>query len=101
MKKLLALAIFSLFFVGFFTESALMTVQANGEYLELKKYSSHYHYGNGTSRFSQRAGDKNVWDGENYQYFIWNDIEKSVKFADTELLFYDWYTEVKINDIYS
>jgi hypothetical protein len=67
------------------------------EYLELKEFSEHYHYGNGTIGFSSSLGDQNVWDGENWQYYIWDEYEKSVRYADNKLYFYDWYERLEVN----
>jgi hypothetical protein len=65
------------------------------EYLELKEFSEHYHYGNGTIGFSSRLGDQNTWDGDSYEYYVWNDIEKSIQYANSKIFFYDWYARVE------
>ena len=71
--------------------------QQEEEYLELKQFSEHFHHEDGTITFSSQLGEQNTWDGSSYQYYIWNDIEKSVQYANSKLFFYDWYARVEQN----
>jgi len=63
-------------------------------YLELKEFSEHFHHEDGTITFSSRLGDQNTWDGSSYQYYVWDDIEKKVQFAQSKLYFFDWYAKL-------
>ena len=98
MKKWVIVGLWCIIFLWIHYPQTIDSSQAvpmqDEEFLELKEFSEHYHFPNGTSQFRAKLGEQNTWDGNNYQYYIWNDLKKSVQFANSKLYFFDWYTRV-------
>jgi hypothetical protein len=48
--------------------------------------------GDGTYTFTGRIGETNIWNGESYVPYIWNEAIREVAYAGYTMTFYDWYT---------
>jgi hypothetical protein len=71
-------------------DTPLTRIQVAEDYYS--KYAFHRYLGANRYHFSTKIGMENIYDGEKFVPFIWFENNKTVKYQDFSLQFFDWYT---------